>query len=237
MCTGYCGVHDQQGLAVLSASRLGIMPRSHRRSEYLDLPDRPNSATKLDQVFGRGSTRRKGTSARPLVDHTRSTQDPSRPLQDHLPTHIPTSTGPQLDLRDPFPMFSRSTRPARPFLDLYPTSTRPIRDLYPTMYYRARSLHDSSILLFGVQLTTDYRRSNIMEVEQQALYICWLEVAVQLATILAEKEEQEEAHAELQRREIRRRRVQRRKAIWCRQWLARRPLCGDLLSSSALSSM
>jgi hypothetical protein len=30
------------------------MPRSNRRSEYLDLPDRPNSATMLDQVLGYG---------------------------------------------------------------------------------------------------------------------------------------------------------------------------------------
>ena len=55
-----------------------------------------------------------------------------------------------------------------------------------------------------------------MEVEQQALYRRWLEVAIQLATILAEQEEQEEAQAELQRRRIRRRRIQSRRAIWCR---------------------
>ena len=30
------------------------MVRSHRPSEYLDHPDQPNSATELDQVFGRG---------------------------------------------------------------------------------------------------------------------------------------------------------------------------------------
>ena len=54
-----------------------------------------------------------------------------------------------------------------------------------------------------------------MEVEQQALYRRWLEVAIQRATSVAEEDEQEEAQAELQRR-----------AIWCRQWLARRPLYG-----------
>ena len=57
-----------------------------------------------------------------------------------------------------------------------------------------------------------------MEVNQQSHYIdVLLEVAIQLATILADEEEkQEEAQAELhQRRGIRR--VQRRNAIWCRQ--------------------
>ena len=69
-----------------------------------------------------------------------------------------------------------------------------------------------------------------MEVDQQALYRRWLEVAIQLATILADEEEQEGAQAELQRvqrRRIRRRRIARRKDIWCRQWLARRPLYGQ----------
>ena len=46
-----------------------------------------------------------------------------------------------------------------------------------------------------------------MEVEQQALYRRWLEVALQRATIVAEEEEQEEAQAELQRRRVRRRRI------------------------------
>ena len=58
-----------------------------------------------------------------------------------------------------------------------------------------------------------------MEVEQQALYRRWLEVAIQLATILTEEEEQEVAQAELQCRGIRRRCIQRRRAIWCRMWL------------------
>ncbi|KAG0704763.1 hypothetical protein GWK47_002728 [Chionoecetes opilio] len=71
-----------------------------------------------------------------------------------------------------------------------------------------------------------YRRSN-MEVERQALYARWLEVAIQLATIAAKEEEEEVDQVELQRRGIRRRRVQRRKAIWCRQWLAHRPLYGQ----------
>ena len=66
-----------------------------------------------------------------------------------------------------------------------------------------------------------------MEVEQQALYRRWLEVALQRATIVAEEEEQEEAQAELQCRRIRRRRIQSRRAIWCRQWLPRRPLYGQ----------
>ena len=93
----------------LKYSKTSIMVHSHRRSEYLDLPDRPNSATKLDQVFGRGSTQLKVTSARQLMDHSRSTQDPSRLLQDHLPT----STRPI------------STRQAQLFFDFYPTFTRP----------------------------------------------------------------------------------------------------------------
>ena len=66
-----------------------------------------------------------------------------------------------------------------------------------------------------------------MEVEQQALYRRWLEVAIQRATIVAEEEEQEEAQAELQCRRIRRRRIQSRRGIRCRQWLARRPLYGQ----------
>ena len=66
-----------------------------------------------------------------------------------------------------------------------------------------------------------------MEVEQQARCRRWLEVALQLATILAEEEEQEEAQAELQRRRIRRRRIQSRRAIWCRQWVARRLIYGQ----------
>ena len=54
----------------------------------------------------------------------------------------------------------------------------------------------------------------------------WLEVAIQQATILT-GERTGRAQAELQRRGIRRRRVQCRKAIWCRQWLARRILYGQ----------
>ena len=46
-----------------------------------------------------------------------------------------------------------------------------------------------------------------MDVEQQALYRRWLEVAIQMVTILAEEEEQEVAQTELQRRRIRRRRI------------------------------
>ena len=92
-------------------------------TEYLDLPDgqiqRPSSTRCSVGVYT--------TSAGPVVDHTRSTQqDPSRQHQDHLPTHISTSTRPQLDFPDPFPTSSRSTRPAGPFLDFDPTSTRPI---------------------------------------------------------------------------------------------------------------
>ena len=66
-----------------------------------------------------------------------------------------------------------------------------------------------------------------MEIEQQTLYRSCLVVAMQLATILAEEDQQEEAQAELQCRGIRRRRIPRRKAIWCRQWLARRTLYGQ----------
>ena len=61
----------------------------------------------------------------------------------------------------------------------------------------------------------------------QTLYRSCLVVAMQLATILAEEDQQEEAQAELQCRGIRRRRIQCRKAIWCRQWLARRPVYGQ----------
>ncbi|WAR22922.1 hypothetical protein MAR_036591 [Mya arenaria] len=75
-----------------------------------------------------------------------------------MPTHTPT----------------RSTRPARHFLDLY-----------PTLFYRARSQHDKNTF-----------EGNNMEVQQQALYIRWLIVAIQLATIVAEEEEQEDAQAE-----------------------------------------
>ena len=136
------------------------MARSHRRYEYLDLPDRPNSATKLDQVFGRGTKRRKGTSARPIVDHTRSIQYTSGSLQDYLPTQILTSTRPQPSgpLSDVFPINTTSRTFSWPRPNLYPT--------YPS-------------ILFGIQLTKDYRRNNIMDVERQALYRRWLEVVIQ----------------------------------------------------------
>ena len=45
---------------------------------------RPSSTRCL---VGGLSIRRKETSARTIVDHTRSTQDLSRQLQDHLPVH------------------------------------------------------------------------------------------------------------------------------------------------------
>ncbi|KAG0726593.1 hypothetical protein GWK47_036232 [Chionoecetes opilio] len=86
--------------------------------------------------------------------------------------------------------------------------------------------HNGNTRFHIIQFIQHYRRS-IIEVERQALYARWLEDAIQLATIAAEEEDEEEDQAELQRRGIRRRRVQRRKAIWCRQWLARRPLYGQ----------
>ena len=136
------------------------------------------------------------------MDHTRSTQDPSRPLQDDLQTHIPTST-----------------RPSRPRPRTYTRSC--------TIWHESRRIGINCSILFGIHLTKDYQRSNIIEVEQQALYRRWLEVAIQLVTILAEEEEQEEAQSELQRKAIRRGRTQRRKAIWCRQLLPRSPLYGQ----------
>ena len=116
------------------------MVASHRRSEYLDLPDRPKSPIKLDQVLGRGSTRWNQTSVRAAVDHTRSTQEPSRRIPDHLPTHISTSTRSLLDLLDAFQISTRSTRPTRPILDLYPISTRLIPDYVRSRTIAARQL-------------------------------------------------------------------------------------------------
>ncbi|CAM1326417.1 Uncharacterised protein r2_g3540 [Pycnogonum litorale] len=95
-------------------------------------------------VIGRVSTRRMGTSARPVVDHSRSTQD-------HLPTHIPTSTRPSRPLPDVYPINSTS-----------PTYSRPQPDYPKTIEEGSRHYID-----------------------------VWLEVAIQLATILAEEEEAE----------------------------------------------
>ena len=130
-----------------------IMVRSHHRSEYLDLPEWPNSATELDQMFG-------GGSARHVVDHTRPTQYPSRPLPDHfLTTSRPLAdTHPDSYSTCQTPFWCSLDERDQP--DIFLTSAQPRPDLYPTMYYRTRQQQTryKTSILFGIQLI---KRSNI----------------------------------------------------------------------------
>ena len=84
-------------------------------------------------------------------------------LQDHLPKHIPISTLPFRPLSDVFPI-NQHDQPES-FLDPDPTSIRPLPDLVLPGTIAA-DYRFNSLVLCSVQLTKDYRSSNIVEVEQ-----------------------------------------------------------------------